>query len=268
MKRFILLFVIAYQFGSVLIAQNHIVIWDDNGTELFRKDYFDSSKIFQLKSNDLFKQPVEGYFRDYRMYIYFGKKQFEYKELKKHCNSFSIDNSCLDNPIFMEYYREMKKMEEDTFCIPTGIDSLPDGFWAIVTIDSGKMKPFCYYTIKDFKINGRKYKGVERDTIIYKNGFLVYSSGFYNDSTYNIAKYNECGKVKEHIYVEEGKILAYDNAYIGIGVYFNRETGNIQEMCTLKKNVIHGKFYIFNEDGSIKKIEEYEYGKKIEGIKK
>lgn len=241
-------------------AQKRISIWDDRGNELFTKDNFDSTLINKLTLNNLVNKPALSSIGEYRIYIYYGDEVFNWETINK-CNSINTWK-CPNDYKFMRF-SDFPNNEEDTLCYPTGVDSLPNGFWCRVDIEKDSLKIRSYFSIYKHKKIGLKYDILTNDSAIYSNGFLVYKSWHKDSGTYNIKKYDKCGKLETVIYYEKGRLKYYRSPELGIGFFLNTETQNILSIYTTYKNVLHGYEYTFNENGSVGTVRKYEFGKLV-----
>ncbi len=251
---------------TLSFGQKTLLVFDEFGNVILKSKTVDSMCIFKIKFEDLQESKTHKLVTNDLIHIYYGANDFNPLFLKEMCNSvFGICKNMSDSEHFIFFGRlgDIPYNEKDTLCYPTGLDSLPDGYWAKGEITSEKkIKIIEGYYIKDYKIEGQKYFDAERDTVVYKNGFIVYKRVNFSDSSYVIYKYNECGKTKETFFYESWKLKGYENSDLGIGYFKDIETGNLTDVYTIKKNVIHGKYYVFNFNGTLKRIDEFVYGKK------
>lgn len=258
-----------FMLPSVWGQKKNIIVFDEDANIIYSAKNKDSLDLYKLKMKDF--KPIDTIAKVPnglpRIYFYFGTLDLDAQSLKKRvCNSiWYCDN------IPRKWWDDRPNNENDTLCYPTGIDSLPDGFWvhAFVTKDK-KILIEDQYNVVDYKIDGLKLKYISNDvklirvdTIIYNHGYIRYKSSFEDAKNYKKIKYSSCGKVEESEYYDKGKLSLYENAAKGYGITVG-ENGNITSVWTIKNNVKHGILHRFDDNGKYLKSHKYEYGKRIE----
>lgn len=250
--------------------KKNIIVFDQYANIIYSAKNRDSLDLYKLKMKD-FKPidtvpPVPNGLP--RIHLYFGTHDLDAQLLKKMiCNSIWF---CEFIP--GQRLSDMPHNEYDTLCYPTGIDSVPDGFWlhGYVT-KANEIKYYNQYSVVGYKINGLKLKYILEndtklirvDTVIYNHGYIRYKSSFEDANNYSRKTFNTCGKVVESEYYEDGKLTLYENANAGYGISLD-ENGIITEIWTIRKNVMHGMLHKFDEKGKYIKSRKYEYGKRVE----